>query len=664
MSSRSPRLCIHAATAMLVALRLLQLLMCVATAASSASVYPRSFQSAWEEEYRKRQPPPAFEDRFRHDEQRLNEKENDLKKQWPRFYGLGRPQEVEAALPPPPEPADLFRSILQRANRFRDLHDDSSSMLDSHIALSGQAVREVFSNATGKSRTADISRMRVHPGSLVPRKRRVGLRRFTRKLFYKLPSATTTTTRTRRATTPTSLPMTKSTTAHTTAFSLAFYPTRHRKLFVRLRKVDKNRLIQKLATKGFVFTTPRKRAPAQTKKTRQDRIRHQEPRRRQESPLHAASPRSVVEQAYAFPELARRSRNSHLSLSDGFLRKRFGTFKDLEVHLVSGGSTTNFEVPDIEAVYKRAAVYKTPMDNSSVELYCLAGYRTAASVTWRVNGRTPEEFVSTETAFSKRDGGLKVIISRLKLQKLEVLPTTTGNYSFECVANIDDSDARASIEVAGSFNNTCIDSGDCEARNALCTFGKCECKDFLPVPLNSRHTTCRSFGYIGWPCHYDEQCSYAVQNSVCSAKGRCACLDNYRRNRDNQSCVPHSGLGAECSDQKECEGVHAVCRAGHCRCPEGTSPRAGSCFDLPASPLLEHMKDKMFLPANITIVPPIEDSSMAAPSPTVLPVKRPSVSSASCLCRTAGVAQAILPLFASLVYIDIFHQIASSLSCH
>lgn len=651
---------------MLVVPRLLQLLMCVATAASSASVYPRSFQSAWEEENRKRQLPPAFEDRFRHDEQRLKEKENDLKKQWPRFYGVGRPQEVEAALPPAPEPADFFRSILQRANGFRDLlHDDSSSMLDNHIALSGQAVREVFSNATGKTRTADISRMRVHPGSLVPRRRRVGLRRFTRKLFYKLPSTTTTTITTRKTTTTTTTPTTTtSTAASTTAFSLAFYPTRRRKLFVRLRKVDKTRLIQKLATKGFLFTTVAARTPAQTKKTREDRIRHRETQRRQESPRHAVSPRSVVEEAYAFPELARRPRKSHLSLSDGFLRKRFGTFKDLDVHLVSGGSATNFEVPDVEAVYKRAAVYKTPMDNSSVELYCLAGYRTAASVTWRVNGRAPEEFVSTETAFSKRDGGLKVIISRLKLQRLEVLPTTTGNYSFECVANIDDSDARASVEVAGSFNNTCIDSGDCEARNALCTFGKCECKDFLPVPLNSRHTTCRSFGYIGWPCHYDEQCSYAVQNSVCSAKGRCACLDDYRRNRDNQSCVPRSGLGAECSDQKECEAAHAVCRAGHCRCPEGTSPRAGSCLALPASPLLERMKDKMFLPANVSVGPPIEDSSMAAPSPTVLPVRKPSVSSASCLVQTARTAQALLPLFSILVYIDVFNRIASQLSCH
>ncbi|KAH6929389.1 hypothetical protein HPB50_026905 [Hyalomma asiaticum] len=592
---------------MLVASSVLQLLICLATVATSARVYPRSFQSSWDEENRKRQLPPTFEDHFRRNEEGLKAKEKDLKKQWPHFYGVGRPQEVEGALPPAQEPTDLFRSILQRANRFKDLlQDDRSNLLDNHIALSGQAVREVFANVTGKPRTADMSRIRVHPGYLAPRKRRIGLRRFTRKLFFTLPSTTTTTT-TRTTTTSTTTRKTTSKVAPTTAFSVAFYPSRRRKLFVRLRKVDKNHLIQKLVTRGILHTAVAARSRFEQRRLTKTSVRHQEIPLRKEPPRHAANPRSVVEEAYAYPVVANRPRRSHLSLSDGFLRKRFGTFKDLEVHLVSGGSTTNFEVPDVEAVYKRAAVYKTPMDNSSVELYCLAGYRNAASVTWRVNGRTPEEFVSTETAFSKRDGGLKVIISRLKLQRLEVLPTTTGNYTFECVANIDDSDARASIEVAGSFNNTCIDSSDCDARNALCTFGKCECKDFLPVPLNSRHTTCRSFGYIGWPCHYDEQCSYAVQNSVCSAKGRCSCLDDYRRNRDNQSCVPRSGLGAECSDQKECEPAHAVCRAGHCRCPEGTSPRAGSCFALPASPLLEHMKDKMFLPANVTLGAPVED---------------------------------------------------------
>ncbi|KAH7938519.1 hypothetical protein HPB49_024839 [Dermacentor silvarum] len=646
---------------MLVAPRLLQLLMCVATAASSSSIYPRSFQSAWEEENRKRQLPPAFEDRFRRNEEGLKAKEKDLAKQWPRFYGVGRPREVEAALPPAPprESEDLFRSILKRANGFQDLlHDDSSSLLDNHIALSGQAVREVFANVTNKSRTADMSRIRVHPGNLIPRRRRIGLRRFTRKLIFRPPSTTTptTTTTTTRRTTKT----TTSTANPTTAFSVAFYPSRRRKLFVRLRKVDKNHLIQKLATKGLIHAAVTARTPARTKKTRQDSVRHQETLRHPEPPRRAASHRSVVEEAYALPEVARRPRRSHLSLSDGFLRKRFGTFKDLEVHLVSGGSTTNFEVPDVEAVYKRAAVYKTPMDNSSVELYCLAGYRTAASITWRMNGRTPEEFVSTETAFSKRDGGLKVIISRLKLQRLEVLPTMTGNYSFECVANIDDSDARASIEVTGSFNNTCIDSSDCDARNALCTFGKCECKDFLPVPLNSRHTTCRSFGYIGWPCHYDEQCSYAVQNSVCSAKGRCACLDDYRRNRDNQSCVPRSGLGAECSEQKECDAAHAVCRGGHCRCPEGTSPRAGSCFDLPASPLSERMKDKMFLPANVTVVAPLEDSTMAAPSSNALPAKKASVSSAGSLGETAATARALALFLASLTYSNVFWRMPST----
>ncbi|KAK8775255.1 hypothetical protein V5799_031403 [Amblyomma americanum] len=616
---------------MLVAPRLLHLLTCLAAAASSNSVYPRSFQDRWEENTRKHQLPPAFEDRFRHEDDGQRHEVSAAKKQWPRFYDVGRPEQAAVIAPSQLEPSSVFRSILDRANSFQELlRDDSSRLLGDNIALSGQAVREIFNNGSSKLRTPDISRIRVHPGDLVQRKRRVGLRRFTRKLFFK---PTTTTVRTTTTTTSTTIPAAPSTT-----FSLAFFPSRHRKLFVRLRKIDKDILFKKLVTKGVLHPNVA-RTPRRTKQL------HHESAKKAEPPRRATSHHSVVEEAYALPHLPHRPRRSHLSLSDGFLKKRFGTFKDLEVHLVSGGSATDFEVPDVDVVHKHAAVYRTPMDNTSLELYCMAGYKTAASVTWRVNGRSPEDFVSTETAFSKRDAGLKVIISRLRLQRLEVLPTTTGNYSFECVANVDDSDARASMEIAGTFNNSCIDSSDCDARNALCTFGKCECKDFLPVPLNSRHTTCRSFGYIGWPCHYDEQCSYAVQNSVCSAKGRCACLQDYRRNKDNQSCVPRSGLGAECSELRDCEAARAVCRGGHCRCPEGKSPRDGSCFDLPTAPLLERMKDKMFRIANLTVPSPNENATLPT-APTVLTFRKAAVSSARGLSDSA-MAMKILALLAA-----------------
>lgn len=609
---------------MLIVPHLLQVLTCVATVwAGSGSGYSRSFQDAWEAESRKRQLPPAFEDRFRYGDRELPGGHESVRKQWPRFYEgktdqQETPVEVAQIVRPfhqSPDDDDVFRNILRRANVFQEiLSDDSNRFLGDNIALSGQAVREVFDNVTNHPRAPDMSRMRVYPGEIAPRKRRIGLRKFTRKLPFfavRIPNRTAATTTTTRPTTTTSPP--------TTSFE-----TKRRKLFVRLRKVDKDSIVKKLVTVGLL------RPPAaRTAAARVNRFRHDQDQRPL-LPRHPGPPRSVVEEAYVIPEL-RRNRKAHLSLSDGFLKKRFGTFKDLEVHLVSGGSRINFDVPDVEPVYKQAAIYKTPMDNSSVELFCLAGYKVAASVTWRVNGRSPEDFVSIETAFSKRDGGLKVIISRLRLQRLEVLPTATGNYSFECVANIDDADARAGIQVSGAFNNSCIDNGDCDARNALCTFGKCECKDFLPVPLNSKHTTCRSFGYIGWPCHYDEQCSYAVQNSACSAKGRCTCLEEFRRNRDNQSCVPRSGLGAECSKPKDCEAARAVCRAGHCRCPEGTSPRAGSCFDLPAAPLVENIKDKMFSLVNMTVPPPGGDVTTDSPASQQVPLKKVDSSSARSL---------------------------------
>lgn len=626
---------------MLIVPRLLQVFTCVATVvAGSGSVYSRSFQDAWEAESRKRQLPPAFEDRFRHEDRALRGDHDTVRKQWPRFYEAKFKQEapvaaaqvVRSSQQSPDD--DVFRNILKRANVFRELlNDDSNRFLGDNIALSGQAVREVFNNVTNHSRAPDMSRMRVYPGEIVPRKRRIGLRRFTRKLPFFAARIST-----RKVVAPT----TTGTTTTTSRAPPAFFPTKRRKLFVRLRKVDKDMIVQKLVTKGVLHVSA-----AHTVAPRVNRLHHDQDQR-PVYPRRVGPPRSVVEQAYAIPEL-RRHRKAHLSLSDGFLRKRFGTFKDLEVHLVSGGSRINFDVPDVEPVYKQAAIYKTPMDNTSVELFCLAAYKVAASVTWRVNGRAPEDFVSTETAFSKRDGGLKVIISRLRLQRLEVLPTASGNYTFECVANIDDADARAGIDVSGGFNNSCIDSSDCDARNALCTFGKCECKDFLPVPLNSQHTTCRSFGYIGWPCHYDEQCSYAVQNSACSAKGRCTCLQDFRRNRDNQSCVPRSGLGAECAEPKDCEAARAVCRAGHCRCPEGTSPRAGSCFDLPSAPLVENIKDKMFSLLNTTLSsPPGGDGTTAGPATQQIPVRKFAVSSAQGL-HIPVVTTAYVALLATFV---------------
>ncbi|KAG0416271.1 hypothetical protein HPB47_006563 [Ixodes persulcatus] len=233
-------------------------------------------------------------------------------------------------------------------------------------------------------------------------------------------------------------------------------------------------------------------------------------------------------------------------------------------------------MPDVEVVYKKAIIYKTATENSSVEMFCFAGYRKAASITWHVNERPPDESITIETAYTKRDH-LNIVVSRLRVSRLDVLPSRTGKYTFQCVVNVDDSDAQSRIEVKTGFNNSCIDNTDCDARNALCTFGKCECKDFLPVPLRSKHTTCRSFGYIGWPCNYDEQCSYAVQNSLCDSRRKCGCQQYYRPSSDNQSCLAKNGLGSACSSQRDCDVFRAKCRGGHCRCPEGTTSGARMC---------------------------------------------------------------------------------------
>lgn len=292
---------------------------------------------------------------------------------------------------------------------------------------------------------------------------------------------------------------------------------------------------------------------------------------------------------YATPSVAHLAKNrkeriqkSHLQLPERVFRRRFGNMRDMEVQMMNAGSPSPFRIPAVDTFYKKAAIYKTPFENSTVELFCLVAYKDAASIVWKIDGHLPEEVISTEVAYTLRNG-YKVIVSRLWLPRLEVLPSTDGTCTFHCVSKVDDIDVRSEIGVSGAFNDSCFDNSDCHFRHAICVFGKCECEDFMPVPLHSKHTTCRAVAYIGWPCHYDEQCAYAVQNSVCNVK-KCDCRGGYRRGPGNQSCITKNGLGAECKVQSDCD--ESVCKRGRCRCPGGKSSREGACFSLTSGTLI------------------------------------------------------------------------------
>ncbi|CAN7937339.1 unnamed protein product [Ixodes hexagonus] len=476
----------------------------------------------------------------------------------------------------------MFRNILLKANSLQDLmRDDSNMYLGDDIALSRDAFRDVFGNHTKpKPQAAGVSRMRVHPGKLYPSRRRIVLRkRPSTQRTRLLPTL-------RRETTPTTTTTSSTTTRPTTTVF-----TKRRKLFVRLRRTEQVESKNKVEANTF----------------RKSYERHSKQHPKKIAPPKVGTP-------YLKPDhelkvrLGGTKKDSHLSNPEGLMKRRFETFKDLQIHTVRGGSAS-FSLPDVEVVYKKAIIYKTSTGNRSVEMFCFAGYHKAASITWRVNERPPDEFLTIETAYTKR-GLLNIIVSRLRVSRLDVLPSITGKYMFQCVVNIDDADAQSRVEVDSPFNNSCIDNTDCEARNAICTFGKCECKDFLPVPLRSKHTTCRSFGYIGWPCSYDEQCSYAVQNSLCASTRQCACGKYYRPSGDNQSCILKNGLGAACASQSDCDAARAKCRSGHCRCPEGTTPRAGMCVGVSSSPLLERRKDRSFNFGNASVVLPSNNSSV------------------------------------------------------
>ncbi|CAN7982769.1 unnamed protein product, partial [Ixodes pacificus] len=482
---------------------------------------------------------------------------------------------------PPQIQFDMLRNILHKANRLEDLmRDDSSRFLGNGIALSRDAVRVVFGNRTSPNvRGPGVSRMRVHPGKLFNLPRKVALhRRPSTKHTRSIPTL-------RSVTTPTT-----TTTPSTTTKASIPLSTKRRKLFVRLRRTNPVKPDNGIEANTF----------------RKSYIKRSDERSKRVVPLKVETP-FINYDGFGRRSVGGAEKYSHLSNPEGLMKRRFETFKDLEVQIIRGGSTL-FQMPDVEVVYKKAIIYKTATENSSVEMFCFAGYHKAASITWHVNERPPDESITIETAYTKR-AHLNIVVSRLRVSRLDVLPSRTGKYTFQCAVNVDDSDAQSRIEVKTAFNNSCIDNTDCDARNALCTFGKCECKDFLPVPLRSKHTTCRSFGYIGWPCNYDEQCSYAVQNSLCDSRRKCGCQQYYRPSSDNQSCLAKNGLGAACSSQSDCDIFRAKCRSGHCRCPEGTASGARMCVSVPSSTLLERMKNKMFKSGNASDVLSAENSS-------------------------------------------------------
>lgn len=447
---------------------------------------------------------------------------------------------------PPPDP-DIFREILHKANSLEGLVDDNGGIfIEQDIALTHEGMRNAFNGSQAKvvkrdNRTFHVPSTKLRRDRVMSPRRRATVRgRRLRGGFIVTPKR-----------------------------SVPLRMTR-RRLAVERSKVHAGGR----GTPWRVFT-----AYAHHRQV----TRAAEPSKSYHSEDHHLTG----------------SKKSHLQLSDWIAERRFGNM-NIEVYMASARSPSRFVVPQVDAAFRKATIYKTPLQNSSLELFCLVAYKKTASIVWRIGERQPEEYVVTQVAYTERDG-LKIMISRLWVPRLEILPTTSTGLTLHCIVKADDADARSSVQVPGSFNDSCFDGADCEPRNAVCAFGKCECMDFMPVRLRSKHTTCRSFGYVGWPCHYDEQCLYAVQNSLCSAKGKCVCQKDYRRDRSNVSCVHKHKLGAGCADHSECAEVKAACVRGHCRCAEGRSARAGICYKLPPLPTpLDRSQSKMELNGNET----------------------------------------------------------------
>lgn len=231
----------------------------------------------------------------------------------------------------------------------------------------------------------------------------------------------------------------------------------------------------------------------------------------------------------------------------------------------------------------RLSVYPVPavVENSGgVELFCSAGYHDSASIVWTLNDEPLEDVVQRSVISGRKDFFLKSL--RIQVDRLETLPAPAGKYVFECVASVDGNLLKERVEIDSPYGDFCRNDSECASRNAVCGSSlACRCDGGHPVHLNSSHVTCRAAAHLGWPCSYDEQCTYAANNSHCGSKGECDCVETFKMETSplgNLVCVPRKTVSGPCSTDNDCKDIGAKCNpSGTCQCPPGTLENNGRC---------------------------------------------------------------------------------------
>lgn len=253
-------------------------------------------------------------------------------------------------------------------------------------------------------------------------------------------------------------------------------------------------------------------------------------------------------------------------------------------------STTTSGPATVKVELGRLSVYPVPpvVENSgAVELFCSAGYHDSASIVWTLNDEPLEDVVQRSVISGRKDFFLKSL--RIQVDRLETLPAPAGKYIFECVASVDGNLLKERVELDSPYGNFCRNDSECSARNAVCGSAlSCRCDGGHPVHLNSSHVTCRAAAHLGWPCSYDEQCTYAANNSHCGSKGECDCIESFKMETSplgNVACAPRKTVSAPCTTDDDCKDIGAKCSAASstCQCPAGTLESDGRCIGQPAA---------------------------------------------------------------------------------
>ncbi|KAL3214081.1 hypothetical protein MRX96_035007 [Rhipicephalus microplus] len=239
----------------------------------------------------------------------------------------------------------------------------------------------------------------------------------------------------------------------------------------------------------------------------------------------------------------------------------------------------------------RLSVYPVPavVENSGgVELFCSAGYHDSASIVWTLNDEPLEDVVQRSVISGRKDFYLKSL--RIQVDRLETLPAPAGKYVFECIASVDGNLLKERVEIDSPYGDFCRNDSECASRHAVCGSSlACRCDGGHPVHLNSSHVTCRAAANLGWPCSYDEQCTYAANNSHCGSKGECDCVETFKMETSplgSLVCVPRKMVSGPCNTDNDCKDIGAKCNpSGTCQCPPGTLENNGRCVGKLAAPL-------------------------------------------------------------------------------